>query len=93
MHYKLVIKSNGKGNNEFVYKEVIKKFNQVFGSNMDKDDSTRLHIDFKYFIDPIPNTWGWYGTVEFAIIDRLNNQIIFFQLFLLKKPSSHYFLA
>ena len=67
------------GNNEFVYKEVIKKFNQVFGPNLDKDDSTKLHIDFKFDIDPIPNTWGWYGTVELSIIDRLNNQIVFYK--------------
>ena len=67
------------GNNEFVYKEVIKKFNQVFGPNLDKDDSTKLHIDFKFDIDPIPNTWGWYGTVELSIIDRLNNQIVFYR--------------
>ena len=77
----------GKGNNEFVYKEVIKNFNQVFGPNLDKDDSTKLHIDFKFNIDPIPNTWGWYGTVELAIIDRLNNQIIFYK----KKKSEYIF--
>ena len=75
------------GNNEFVYKEVIKKFNQVFGPNLDKDDSTKLHIDFKFDIDPIPNTWGWYGTVELSIIDRLNNQIVFYK----KKKSEYIF--
>ena len=68
-----------KGNYEIVFKEIIYNFNQVFGPNLDKDDSTKLHIDLKFDIDPIPNTWGWYGTLELKIIDKLNNQIMFYK--------------